>query len=117
VPTEVDPSDWELIHRRPARAGDEEGPRPRAACSSFGTELVAAADGSLADSARCASPGASTATPIMFEPAQEPASPRQYAGWEKSFKDMIPSLGRDLADDETLLKELSEYTARTLQLI
>ena len=43
--------------------------------------------------------------------------PREYAGWEKNFKDMIPSLGRDLADDETLLKELSEYTSRTLQLI
>ena len=42
--------------------------------------------------------------------------PQQYAGWEPKLKTMVPSLGRRLHEDETLLTELSEYTARTLQI-
>ena len=35
---------------------------------------------------------------------------------ETRLKDMVPSLGRQLHEDEALLDELSEYTARTLQI-
>src|SRR5699024_12850805 len=63
-----------------------------------------------------ASPGASTAVSIVTN-LLKTCFPRQYGNWESSLKDMIPSLDRSLADDETLLSELSEYTARTLQLV
>ena len=82
---------------------------------SFGTELISSADGSIA-TLLGASPGASTAVSIMLN-LLKTCFPRQYSAWEPAIKDMVPSLGRSLADDETLLKELSEYTARTLKLI
>lgn len=110
---EVDPSDWEFITagqrvqvmKRDAQKGGVLG---------FGTELVSAADGSIA-ALLGASPGASTAAPIMLN-LLATCFPRQYAAWEPKLKTMVPSLGRRLSEDETLLGELSEYTARTLQI-
>ena len=109
---EVDPSDWEFITAgqrvqvmKPSSKGGELG---------FGTELVAAADGSLA-ALLGASPGASTATPIMFNLLKS-CFPAQFSGWESKIKAMVPSYGLKLADDEKLYDELFEYTTRTLQL-
>lgn len=110
----VNPADWELVQagqrvqvmKKDAKKGGVLG---------FGTELVSSADGSIA-ALLGASPGASTAVAIMLRLIKT-CFPRQYDGWKPAIKDMIPSHGHDLAEDETLLKELSEYTARTLQLI
>ncbi|MGO2862940.1 MAG: malate:quinone oxidoreductase, partial [Brevibacterium sp.] len=110
----IDPSDWEFIQagqRVQVMKKDEK----KGGVLGFGTELVSSADGSIA-ALLGASPGASTAVAIMLN-LLKTCFPRQYADWEPSLKDMVPSLGHSLADDETLLKELSEYTARTLQLI
>ncbi|MEV0983025.1 malate:quinone oxidoreductase [Brevibacterium sp. NPDC049920] len=111
---EVDPGDWEFITagqrvqvmKRDSKKGGVLG---------FGTELISAADGSIA-ALLGASPGASTAAPIMLN-LLATCFPQQYTGWEPKLKAMVPSLGRKLHEDETLLTELSEYTARTLQLI
>lgn len=110
---EVDPSKWDLtvagqrvqIMKRDPQKGGILG---------FGTEVVSAADGSIA-ALLGASPGASTVTSIMLG-LLERCFPQQYAGWEPRLKDMVPSLGRKLHEDETLLKEISEYTAGTLQI-
>ncbi|WP_209325579.1 malate dehydrogenase (quinone) [Brevibacterium renqingii] len=111
---QVDPSDWDFI-----QAGQRVQVMKKDSKSggvlAFGTELVSSADGSFA-TLLGASPGASTAVSIMTN-LLKTCFPRQYASWESSLKDMIPSLGRSLAEDETLLSELSEYTARTLQLV
>ena len=110
----IDPSDWEFIQAGQRVQVMKKDPK-KGGVLQFGTELISSADGSIA-ALLGASPGASTAVPIMID-LLKTCFPREYAGWEKTFKDMIPSLGRDLVDDETLLKEVSEYTSRTLQLI
>ncbi|WP_166970137.1 malate:quinone oxidoreductase [Brevibacterium atlanticum] len=110
----IDPSDWEFIQAGQRVQVMKKDPK-KGGVLQFGTELISSADGSIA-ALLGASPGASTAVPIMVN-LLKTCFPRQYASWESDVKDMIPSLGRDLAEDETLLKELSEYTARTLQLI
>ena len=110
---EVDPEKWNLtvagqrvqIMKRDPQKGGILG---------FGTEVVSSADGSLA-ALLGASPGASTVTSIMIG-LLERCFPQQYASWEPRLKDMVPSLGRKLHEDETLLKEISEYTAGTLQI-
>lgn len=110
----IDPSDWEFIQAGQRVQVMKKDPK-NGGVLSFGTELISSADGSIA-ALLGASPGASTAVAIMFN-LLKTCFPRQYSSWEPALKDMVPSLGHSLADDETLLKELSEYTARTLQLI
>ncbi len=111
---EVDPADWELIHAGQRVQVMKRDPQ-KGGVLGFGTELVSSADGSIA-ALLGASPGASTAVSIMLN-LLKTCFPRQYETWTPTLKDMIPSHGYSLAEDEPLLKELSEYTARTLQLI
>src|SRR5699024_6025892 len=110
----VDPADWEFIQAGQRVQVMKKDPKSGGVLA-FGTELVSSADGSFA-TLLGASPGASTAVSIVTN-LLKTCFPRQYGNWESSLKDMIPSLDRSLADDETLLPELSEYTARTLQLV
>ncbi len=110
---EVDEHDWELITAGQRVQVMKRDPQ-KGGVLGFGTELVSAADGSIA-ALLGASPGASTAAPIMFNLLAK-CFPQQYTQWESKLKNMVPSLGRKLADDEKLLDELSEYTARTLQI-
>ncbi|RJN31030.1 malate:quinone oxidoreductase [Nesterenkonia natronophila] len=80
----------------------------------FGTELIAAADGSIAGLLG-ASPGASTAPSIMFK-LLERCFPGQMESWKSRLENMVPSYGRLLNDDPKLLEEVSAATAETLQL-
>ncbi|GAA2095869.1 MULTISPECIES: malate:quinone oxidoreductase [Brevibacterium] len=110
---EVDPSKWELITAG-QRVQTMKKDGNKGGVLAFGTEVVSAADGSIA-ALLGASPGASTAVPIMLGLLQR-CFPQQYTGWESRLKDMVPSLGRKLHEDPALLKEISEYTAGTLQI-
>lgn len=110
---EINRSDWEMIVAGQRVQVMKRDPK-KGGVLGFGTETVAAADGSLA-ALLGASPGASTATPIMVDLLKR-CFPQQYTAWEPKLKQMIPSLGRKLHQDETLLDEITEYTARTLQL-
>ena len=56
----------------------------------FGTEVITSKDGSIAGLLG-ASPGASTAVPIMLDVLSK-CFPDQYGSWKKSLKKMIPSL-------------------------
>lgn len=71
----------------------------------FGTEIVNAADGSIA-ALLGASPGASTAVAIMLDLIQR-CFPEKLASaeWQKKLKDMIPSFGESLYDNKALFKE------------
>jgi len=82
----------------------------------FGTEVVNAADGSLAVLLG-ASPGASTTVTIMLK-LIEKCFPEEFksAEWQGKFKEMIPSFGLKLNDHPELLKELRAETSRTLSL-
>lgn len=80
----------------------------------FGTEVVAAKDGSLA-ALLGASPGASTAVSIMLDLLEKcfPEKVKSEA-WQSKLKVMIPSYGESLSGNETLLKEVRSESARVL---
>ncbi|MGI2328398.1 malate:quinone oxidoreductase [Planococcus sp. YIM B11945] len=80
----------------------------------FGTEVVTAADGSIA-ALLGASPGASTAVPVMIEVLTK-CFPDRIVEWEPKIKEMIPSYGESLMNNPELLKEVHTYTAETLGL-
>ncbi|MGP3561309.1 malate:quinone oxidoreductase [Geobacillus sp. BK01] len=80
----------------------------------FGTEVVHAADGSVA-ALLGASPGASTAVHVMLEVIAK-CFPERMKGWEPKVKDMIPSYGASLMKNESLLHDIQRSTAEALGL-
>ena len=80
----------------------------------FGTEVVAAADGSIAGLLG-ASPGASTAVPIMLG-LLEKCFPDQIDGWKPTLTAMVPSYGTLLSDDPTRADEVMTNTANSLHI-
>jgi malate dehydrogenase (quinone) len=108
--------DWELaeagmrvqiIKKDPQKGGKLE----------FGTEVVAAADGSLA-ALLGASPGASVAVTAMLQVIEKCFAPQlQTEAWQHKLKEMIPSYGQSLVKDAELLKRIRTHTLSTLQII
>ncbi|WP_025681856.1 malate:quinone oxidoreductase [Paenibacillus maysiensis] len=80
----------------------------------FGTEVVSAADGSVA-ALLGASPGASTAVNVMLE-VLERCFPQHMKEWEPKIKEMIPSYGMSLAENPDIFQEIHDSTAQTLGL-
>ena len=82
----------------------------------FGTEIVAAGDGSLA-ALLGASPGASVSVPAMLEVIERCFSKRiNSENWQEKLQAMIPSYRRSLVDDAALLDSVRSYTLRVLGL-
>jgi len=82
----------------------------------FGTEVVSAADGSIA-ALLGASPGASTAVSIMLSLLKRCFPDRvNSAEWQQKLKQMIPSYGKSLANDPHLLSEIRNMTSEVLGL-
>ncbi|MEO6684901.1 MAG: malate:quinone oxidoreductase [Dyadobacter sp.] len=82
----------------------------------FGTEMVTAADGSLA-ALLGASPGASTSVSIMLELIQrcfkdQAATPE----WKQQLQKLIPSFGSSLATDVKLAAKTRDWTTQVLKL-
>ncbi|CAN5402149.1 malate dehydrogenase (quinone) [soil metagenome] len=80
----------------------------------FGTEVVSSADGSIAGLLG-ASPGASTAVPIMLDVLAK-CFPEQLPGWQPLLKKMVPSYGSLLSDDEAKAAKTLARTAKALDL-
>jgi malate dehydrogenase (quinone) len=80
----------------------------------FGTEVVSAADGSIAGLLG-ASPGASTAVPIMLSLIDK-CFPDRMEAWTPELKRMIPSYGTLLSDDPKLAKKVITSTAKALNI-
>ena len=80
----------------------------------FGTEVVSAADGSVA-ALLGASPGASTAVHVMLK-VLEQCFPQRMPEWEAHIKQMVPSYGLALSDHPELFKTIHESTAMALGL-
>ncbi|MFL0364384.1 malate dehydrogenase (quinone) [Pseudobacillus sp. 179-B 2D1 NHS] len=80
----------------------------------FGTEVVSAADGSIA-ALLGASPGASTAVQVMLAVIQK-CFPQHMKEWEQKIKEMIPSYGMSLMKNPELLHEVHTSTAQALGL-
>ena len=82
----------------------------------FGTELVAAEDGSIA-ALLGASPGASVAVQAMLEVIERCFSEQlQSSDWIERLQEMIPSYGQSLVNDKALLESIRANTLTTLQL-
>ncbi|WP_410222244.1 malate:quinone oxidoreductase [Pedobacter sp.] len=82
----------------------------------FGTEVVSAADGSIA-ALLGASPGASTAVSIMLDLLGRCFKKQiQTAEWQTKIRGMIPSYGQKLAEDPELCAETRNYTSKELKL-
>jgi malate dehydrogenase (quinone) len=80
----------------------------------FGTEVVAAADGSIAGLLG-ASPGASTAVPIMLDVLKK-AFPGEYDGWVPAIKQLIPYYGLQLNEDSATAARCLSETSTILKL-
>lgn len=82
----------------------------------FGTEVVTAADGSIA-ALLGASPGASSSASIMLEVLNRCFKEQmQSAAWRAKLKQMIPSYGLHLADDAALTEKVRNLTHGILKL-
>ncbi|WP_441977688.1 malate dehydrogenase (quinone) [Microbacterium sp. 2MCAF23] len=107
MPTAQD-GDWELLQAG-QRAQVMKGGKLQ-----FGTEVVAAADGTIAGLLG-ASPGASTAVPVMLDVLQR-CFPEQYGEWEPKLQELIPTLGEKLNDSAADARASMGATAKTLDL-
>lgn len=81
----------------------------------FGTEIVSTADGSLA-AILGASPGASVTVWIMLDVLQRCFRYELQTAWAQQLKEMIPSYGLSLIDDEKLCSKIRKETASVLKL-
>ncbi|MEV7648672.1 malate:quinone oxidoreductase [Arthrobacter sp. NPDC089319] len=104
---------WELITAGQRVQVIKKDPKKGGALQ-FGTEMIASADGSIS-ALLGASPGASTAAPIMIS-LLERCFPLEFKGWEPKLKEMIPGYGAKLNENQSLLAEITAETNKVLEL-
>lgn len=82
----------------------------------FGTEVISSADGRLA-ALLGASPGASTATMTMIN-VLERCFPEKMATpeWQAKISEMVESYGKDLTQDDALLRRIRQRTLSVLKI-
>jgi len=112
MPTAKD-EDWTLIQAGQRAQVMKKDPK-KGGILQFGTEVVSAADGSIAGLLG-ASPGASTAVPIMLQLLKS-CFPEQYAGWEPALRELIPTYGQTLNDDAAAAEKSMAATADALNI-
>ena len=110
MPTAKD-EDWTLIDAGQRAQVMKKDPK-KGGVLQFGTEVVSAADGSIAGLLG-ASPGASTAVPIMLSLLKK-CFPNEYPSWESELRELIPTFGEQLNTDAALAAESTAATAATL---
>jgi malate dehydrogenase (quinone) len=108
-------NDWELVvagqRVQVIKADEKEG-----GVLEFGTEVVHSTDGSIC-ALLGASPGASTSVSIMLDVLKK-CFPAEMASddWNKKLKEMIPTYGKSLAEDEELCKKTRAESKKVLNL-
>jgi malate dehydrogenase (quinone) len=107
--------DWELevagYRVQVIKKDEEEG-----GILEFGTEVVSAADGSIA-ALLGASPGASTAVSIMLDLMKACFTDKMNSPeWKHKLSEMIPSYNRPLSKDADLCDDMRAWTGRVLKL-
>ena len=107
MPTAKD-EDWELLQAGQRAQVMKDGKLQ------FGTEVVAHADGSIAGLLG-ASPGASTAVPIMLK-LLATCFPDQIESWKPRLTELIPTYGETLNDKPELARETVDSTAEALHI-
>ncbi|MBF4566550.1 malate:quinone oxidoreductase [Plantibacter sp. VKM Ac-2876] len=112
LPTAKD-EDWYLIEAG-QRAQVMKKDKAKGGVLQFGTEVITGADGTIAGLLG-ASPGASTAVPIMLDVLRK-CFPDRMTAWEPRLREMIPTYGSTLNDvPETAAKVLGS-TAEALDI-
>lgn len=83
----------------------------------LGTEVVGSADGSVT-ALLGASPGASTAAPIMMKVIEKSSFRDKLATpeWQAKMKEMVPSYGRKLNPDAAFANQIRHYSSDALGL-
>jgi len=109
----ANPEDWELITAGQRVQVIKKDPK-KGGVLQFGTEVIASADGSISGLLG-ASPGASTATPIMLGLLKR-CFPNQYSAWEDKLKEIVPTLGTSLDSNADLYHEVKASTDQVLKL-
>ena len=112
MPTAKD-EDWTLIDAGQRAQVMKKDPK-KGGILQFGTEVIASEDGTISG-LHGASPGASTAVPIMLGLLQR-CFPEQYAGWEPALRELIPTLGEKLNEDAADAEASLKSTAAALSL-
>lgn len=111
---ELNPDDWQLStagQRVQIIKKTDDG-----SSLQFGTEVVVSEDGTLS-TLLGASPGASTAPPIMLNLLTRVFPERvESPEWQARLKEIIPSLDQKLAENPQLLREVRLHTSRVLEL-
>ncbi|MFI8610405.1 malate:quinone oxidoreductase [Pseudomonas sp. NPDC077649] len=112
---EAKSEDWELIQAG-QRVQIIKKDAEKGGVLQFGTEVVTSADGSIS-ALLGASPGASTAAPIMLQLiekafAEQVASP----AWQARLQQIIPSYGQKLNDDLALTNRVRQWSSERLEL-
>jgi malate dehydrogenase (quinone) len=110
MPT-ADGSEWELITAGQRAQVMKKDPK-KGGVLQFGTEVIAAGDGTIAGLLG-ASPGASTAVPIMLDVLRT-CFPGKADEWDEALRTMIPTVGTTLNDKPELADEVLTRTARVL---
>jgi malate dehydrogenase (quinone) len=107
--------DWKLEHAGQRVQVIKKDPK-RGGILQFGTEVIAAKDGSLS-ALLGASPGASTSVSIMIELIEDcfPDKMKSLA-WQTKLKEMIPSQGESLMGDAKLHDRINSWTRDVLAL-
>ena len=110
----ADGQDWELITAG-QRVQIIKKDAKKGGILQFGTEVITAADGTIS-ALLGASPGASTAVPIMIELLQRCFPRRFKMDWQETLRVMMPTYGTKLNDDAELFQKSLTATAASLQL-
>ncbi|WP_022890729.1 malate:quinone oxidoreductase [Agromyces italicus] len=105
--------DWELITAGQRVQVMKKDPE-KGGILQFGTEVITGADGTIAGLLG-ASPGASTAAPIMLDVLSR-CFPDRFAEWEPKLREMIPSYGTALSADPAAAEASLKATAGVLGL-
>lgn len=112
---EAKSEDWKLLNAGQRVQVIKKDPE-KGGVLQFGTEVVAAADGSIA-ALLGASPGASTAAPIMLTVLEKTFKDKiKTAEWQARLKEIIPSYGQKLDNNLELTNSVRAMTSERLQL-
>ncbi len=109
----ANPDEWELITAG-QRVQVIKKDNKKGGVLQFGTELVMHEDGSLA-ALLGASPGASTAVPLMIRLVNE-CFPQRKDAWQGRLKELIPGYGVKLNDNPEFAEEIISHTAKVLDI-
>ncbi|MEE4461722.1 malate dehydrogenase (quinone), partial [Azotobacter chroococcum] len=112
---EAKSEDWKLLNAGQRVQVIKKDPE-KGGVLQFGTEVVAAADGSIA-ALLGASPGASTAAPIMLTVLEKTFKDKvKTPEWQARLKEIIPSYGQKLDNNLELTNSVRAMTSERLQL-